>query len=220
MPRMYPASVRRQIVARLREGEPVAAVAADTGICEATLFRWKHQAPIDAGVVEGIPSVEADELAAARKRVAVLEAELALTRDACELFNSEAVVPPKRRRAIADGLHGRGGARRCRGSIRATVTTPNGRRPKPLPTARRASASTVVVHGSVDPMVPPRHGRAMAATIQKVRSIVTDGVEHALPPAIWRPICRGAYRAFAAGEPCLVRARMADHRFDSLYRNE
>ena len=52
--------------------------------------------------------MEADELAAARKRIAALEAELALTRDACELFNDEAVVPPKRRRAIADGLIARG----------------------------------------------------------------------------------------------------------------
>ena len=43
MPRMYPASVRRQIVARLRSGEPVAAVALDTGVCQATLFRWKRQ---------------------------------------------------------------------------------------------------------------------------------------------------------------------------------
>ena len=52
MPRMYPATVRRQIVSRLRLGEPVAAVAAETGICQATLFRWKHQALIDAGVGE------------------------------------------------------------------------------------------------------------------------------------------------------------------------
>jgi putative transposase len=108
MPRMYPASVRRQIVARLRSGEPVAAVALDTGVCQATLFRWKRQALIDAGVVEGVPSVEADELAAARKRIAALEAELVLTRDACELFDEQAVVPPKRRRAIAEGLIARG----------------------------------------------------------------------------------------------------------------
>ena len=53
--------------------------------------------------MEGVPSVEADELAAARKRIAALEAELALTRDACELFDEQAVVPPKRRRAIAEG---------------------------------------------------------------------------------------------------------------------
>lgn len=44
--------------------------------------------------------LEADELAAAHKRIAQLEAELALTRDACELFNDEAVMPPKRREGI------------------------------------------------------------------------------------------------------------------------
>ncbi|MGV0677988.1 transposase [Mycolicibacterium fortuitum] len=66
MPRQYSSSVRRQIVARLlRSGKPVAAVAVDTRICQATLFRWKHQALIDAGVIEGMPSVEADELVAA-----------------------------------------------------------------------------------------------------------------------------------------------------------
>ena len=64
MPRQYSSSIRRQIVARLRSGEPVAAVAAETGIRQATLFRWKRQALIDAGVIEGTPSVEADELAA------------------------------------------------------------------------------------------------------------------------------------------------------------
>src|SRR5437588_7262088 len=73
MPRMYPASVRRQIVIRLRSGESVAAIAVDTGICQATLFRWKRQALIDSGVIEGIPSVEADELAAAHRRIAQLE---------------------------------------------------------------------------------------------------------------------------------------------------
>jgi transposase-like protein len=92
MPRQYSSSVRRQIVARLRSGEPVAAVAAETGICQATLFRWKRQALIDAGVIEGTPSVEADELATAHKRIAQLEAELALTWDACELFDGRAVV--------------------------------------------------------------------------------------------------------------------------------
>jgi putative transposase len=116
VPRMYPATVRRQIVSRLRSGQAVAAVAAETGICQATLFRWKRQALIDAGVVEGTPSVEADELAAAHKRIAQLEAELALTRDACELFNAEAVVPPKRRRAIVERLVARGHSARsaCR----------------------------------------------------------------------------------------------------------
>ena len=42
MPRMYPATVRRQFVQRLRSGEPVTAVAAETRFAQATLFRWKH----------------------------------------------------------------------------------------------------------------------------------------------------------------------------------
>src|SRR5271156_5820020 len=113
MPRMYPATVRRQIVSRLRSGEAVAAIAAETGVCQATLFRWKRQALIDAGFIEGTPSVEAHELAAAHKRIAQLEAELVLTRDACELFDGQAVVPPKRRRAITEGLIARGHSARC-----------------------------------------------------------------------------------------------------------
>jgi hypothetical protein len=52
---MYSSSVRRQIVARLRSGEPVAVVAAETGVCQATLLRWKRQALIDAGVIDCIP---------------------------------------------------------------------------------------------------------------------------------------------------------------------
>jgi putative transposase len=116
MPLRYPATVRRQIAQRLRSGEPVVRVAAETGIPQSTLFRWKRQALIDAGVIDGIPSVEADELAAAHGRIAQLEAELALTRDACELFDAEAVVPPKRRRAIVEGLIARGNSARsaCR----------------------------------------------------------------------------------------------------------
>jgi transposase-like protein len=98
MPRMQSATVRGQIVSRLRLGEAVAALAADAGIAQAILFRWQRQALIDASVIEGTPSVEADEPAGAHKRIAALEAELALTRDACELFNAETVVPPKRRR--------------------------------------------------------------------------------------------------------------------------
>lgn len=140
MPRQYSSSVRRQIVARLRSGEPVAAVAIETGICEATFFRWKRQALIDAGVIDGVPSVEADELAAAHKRIAQLEAELALTRDACELFNDEAVVPPKRRRVIAEGLIARGYSARsaCRiTGLARSLLQYHRRRPTPDREVRR-----------------------------------------------------------------------------------
>jgi transposase len=90
-----PSSVRRQVCLRLRGGEPVAEIVADTSISPATLFRWKAQALIDAGVNDGVPSVEADELAVAHRRIAQLEAELALTRDACALFDDQEVVSPK-----------------------------------------------------------------------------------------------------------------------------
>jgi transposase-like protein len=42
MPRMYSSSVRRQIVARLRSGEPVAVVAAELGVSPATLYNWRR----------------------------------------------------------------------------------------------------------------------------------------------------------------------------------
>ena len=80
------------------------------------MFRWKRQGLIDAGVVEGIPSMESDELVAAHKRITALEAELSLSRDASELFDEQAVVPPKHRRAITEGLIARGPSARsvCR----------------------------------------------------------------------------------------------------------
>jgi len=73
MPKSFPPTMRRRVCARLRAGEPVAEIAAETRISPATLFRWKAQVPVDAGVREGTPSVEADELAAANKRIAALQ---------------------------------------------------------------------------------------------------------------------------------------------------
>jgi transposase len=95
MPLSYSLAVRRQVAKRLRDGEPVADVVAETGISAATLFRWKAQALVDAGMRDGVPSVEADELAAAHLRIARLEAELTLTRDACALFDEQVMTGPK-----------------------------------------------------------------------------------------------------------------------------
>lgn len=72
MPRTYPIDVRRQLCDRMLAGEPVVAIAAETGISQATLFNWKKQALIDGGTRPGVPSVEADEPAAARKRITQL----------------------------------------------------------------------------------------------------------------------------------------------------
>jgi putative transposase len=104
-----------------------AAIDDRNGICQATLFRWKRQALIDAGVIKGTPSVEADELAAAHKRITALEAELTLTQDACELFNSTSRRwCPKTPARIIEGLIARGHSARsaCRvtGLARSLLT--------------------------------------------------------------------------------------------------
>ncbi|MFE3281332.1 transposase [Nocardia sp. NPDC059239] len=95
MPKSYSPSLRRQVCTRLRSGEPVAELSSETGISLATLFGWKAQALIDGGVRDGVPSTDADEPTAAHKRIAQLEAELALARDACALFDEGVVISPK-----------------------------------------------------------------------------------------------------------------------------
>lgn len=43
MPNPDAATVRRQILRRLRSGEKVAAIAAETGVSRSTLYRWKRE---------------------------------------------------------------------------------------------------------------------------------------------------------------------------------
>jgi pimeloyl-ACP methyl ester carboxylesterase len=54
--------------------------------------------------------------------------------------------------------------------------------------SKAVTAPTVVVHGSVDPMLRPRNGRAVAAAIPGARFVVVDGIGHDLPEPVWRPI--------------------------------
>jgi putative transposase len=77
MPRTYSSSVRRQIFARLRSGKPVAVVAAETGICQATLFAGNVRRSSMPELSRAPECRSADELAATHKRIAQLEAELA-----------------------------------------------------------------------------------------------------------------------------------------------
>ncbi|RNL59090.1 transposase, partial [Arthrobacter oryzae] len=67
MPFEYPASVRRGLSERMRQGEAVLAVHAESGICLGTLYRWKHQALVDAGLAAGTPSTQAPDLQSAAK---------------------------------------------------------------------------------------------------------------------------------------------------------
>ena len=93
MPRSYPPEFRRKVIDLVEAGRPVARVAADLGISEQTVYVWRRQYLIDTGRLPGTSSSENAELAAARKRIAELETELAIHRRASELLGK--VVPPK-----------------------------------------------------------------------------------------------------------------------------
>jgi len=95
MPRQYPPHFRRDMVNRMLAGERVLSLVQETSVLEQTLYRWKHQALIDEGMVDGVNSAESAQLRAANKRIKALEKELELVKDASELFDVQAVVPPK-----------------------------------------------------------------------------------------------------------------------------
>jgi transposase-like protein len=73
----------------------VSALAAELHVGLDTLYRWKKQALIDAGLRPGIKSTEVDELAQALQTIEELEAELAAVKAASALFNGEEAVSPK-----------------------------------------------------------------------------------------------------------------------------
>ena len=53
---------------------------------------------------------------------------------------------------------------------------------------RRITAPTLVIHGSVDPLVPVAGGRATAQAIAGARFMEIDGMGHTLPPELIDPI--------------------------------
>ena len=62
------------------------------GISAQSIYTWRRQDRIDKGLLPGLSSPEQEELAAARRRIAQLETELAVTRRAAELL--KAAAPP------------------------------------------------------------------------------------------------------------------------------
>jgi transposase-like protein len=95
MPKRYAREFRRVVCERLLAGETAVSLSEELGVSEATLYRWKGQALIDAGLAEGTKSIEVDELAQAYRTIAELEAELEATKAAVALFNGEEPVSPK-----------------------------------------------------------------------------------------------------------------------------
>jgi transposase len=90
--RGYPAEFRRRVVDLLATGRKVADVARDLGVSEQAIYGWRRQERIDRGLEPGLSTLERAELAAAKRRIHALEAELAVHRRAAELLK-EAVDP-------------------------------------------------------------------------------------------------------------------------------
>ena len=103
MPRHYPAELRRRTTERMLAGEAVKDLAAEVGVPEHTLYRWRRQALIDAGQRPGARSYEVDPLQAARRRVKELEAELKLVKAASALFAEGEEVSPKGSSRLSEG---------------------------------------------------------------------------------------------------------------------
>jgi transposase len=84
--RGYPPELRRRVVDLLTTGRKVADVARDLGVSEQAIYGWRRQERIDRGLEPGLSTLEGAELAAAKRRIRELEAELAVHRRASELL--------------------------------------------------------------------------------------------------------------------------------------
>jgi transposase len=78
VPRTYDPEFRRRVLELVRAGRPVRVVAAELGLAEATVYRWKAQDLIDCGVKPGTSTSEHGELAAAKRRIKELETRTGL----------------------------------------------------------------------------------------------------------------------------------------------
>jgi transposase-like protein len=93
MPKRYPPEFRHRVLELVKAGRSVTEVARELGVSSQAIYNWRRQAEIDAGLRPGVTTTDNAELMAARRRIAELEAELAVTRRANQLLRE--AVPPK-----------------------------------------------------------------------------------------------------------------------------
>lgn len=86
-------------VARKHEA-PIAQIAGDFGISEATLHNWLKKADIEGGARPGVSVAEAAELRDAKKRIPLLEQKNEILRRAAAFFARE--LPPQKFPLVLD----------------------------------------------------------------------------------------------------------------------
>jgi len=87
--RGYLPEFRRRVIDLIESGRKVSEIAAEFEVSEQTIYTWRRQARIDAGLEAGIASSEHAELVAAKRRIRELETELAIHRRATELLKEK-----------------------------------------------------------------------------------------------------------------------------------
>jgi len=80
--RGYSAEFRRKVLDLLKQGRSVASVAHDLDLSDQTIDNWRRQDRIDRGQQPGLNTADKAELVAAKRRIADLETELAVSRRA------------------------------------------------------------------------------------------------------------------------------------------
>jgi transposase-like protein len=82
----YPPEFRQRALDLIASGRKVCDVARDLGISDQTVYNWRRQERVDRGIEGGVTTAESAKLKAAKKKIASLEAELAIHRRAAELL--------------------------------------------------------------------------------------------------------------------------------------
>ena len=97
--RGYPPEFRRRVVDLVEGGRKVAEIAVELEVSEQTIYVWRRQARIDAGLEAGVTTAELSELSAAKRRIQELETELAIHRRATELLKEKTSPKGRTRRS-------------------------------------------------------------------------------------------------------------------------
>lgn len=91
MPKKYPPEFKADVARVARRGDmTLAEVAADFGVSLESVRRWKRQAEIDDGVVDGLTSTEQTEIVRLRRDKRRLEQEVEVLRRATAYFAKDA----------------------------------------------------------------------------------------------------------------------------------
>jgi transposase len=91
MPKKYPKEFKADVARVARRGDmSLGEVAADFGISVESVRRWKHQAEVDDGIVDGLTTAEQAEIVQLRRDKRRLEQENEILRRATAYFAKDA----------------------------------------------------------------------------------------------------------------------------------